>query len=48
MGVWLANCYFAHDSIGFLALLSFCDAPAGRSFHSSVPGPLARLAASVP
>jgi len=40
--VWLANCYFAHNSLGFPALLPFCDAPAGRSFHSSVPWPAAR------
>jgi hypothetical protein len=40
--LWLANCYFAHDSLGSPALLPFCDAPAGRSFHSSVPWPAAR------
>jgi len=31
--LWLANCYFAHDSIGFPALLSFCDAPAGCAWR---------------
>ena len=39
--LWLANCYFADDSIGFLALLRFCDAPSGRSF--SFIGTLAHL-----
>ena len=32
--VWLANCYFADDSLEFPALLPFWDAPSGRSFHS--------------
>src|SRR6266480_641737 len=27
--VWLANCYFTHDSSGFPALLPFFDAPSG-------------------
>jgi hypothetical protein len=39
--LWLANCYFAHDSLGFPALLPFSDAPSGRSFHFI--GTLARL-----
>jgi hypothetical protein len=30
----MANCYFAHDSLEFPALLPFWDAPSGRSFHS--------------
>jgi putative transposase len=38
-GLWLANCYFAHDSSGFPVLLRFCNAQSGRSFHS----PLRRL-----
>jgi hypothetical protein len=24
--LWLANCYSAHDSLGFSVLLRFCDA----------------------
>ena len=32
--LWLANCYFAHDSAGFPVLLPFCNAQSGRSFHS--------------
>jgi hypothetical protein len=40
-GLWLVNCYFAHDSLRFPALLTFCDAPSGRSFHFM--GTLARL-----
>jgi hypothetical protein len=27
--LWLANCYFAHDSSGFPALRRFCDAESG-------------------
>jgi transposase InsO family protein len=47
--LWLANCYFAHDSLGFPALLPFCDSPSGHSFHSSVPWPACSdQAASVP
>src|SRR5271167_598761 len=40
----LANCYSAHDSLGFPVLLPFCDAQSGRSFHPPhrYPGPLAR------
>jgi hypothetical protein len=30
-GLWLANCYFAHDSSGFPALRRFCDAQSGRA-----------------
>jgi hypothetical protein len=29
--LWLANCYFAHDSSGFPALRRFCDAQSGRA-----------------
>jgi len=32
--VWLANCYFDHDSSGFPILLRFCNAQSSRSFHS--------------
>jgi len=40
----LANCYSAHDSLGFPVLLRFCDAQSGRSFYPlhRCPGPLAR------
>src|SRR5271167_50054 len=40
----LANCYSAHDSLGFPVLLPFCDAQSGRSLHPlhRCPGPLAR------
>src|SRR6266513_5390656 len=31
--LWLANCYFAHDSSGFPVLLPFFDAPFGRSVY---------------
>ncbi len=42
--LWLANCCFAHDSLGFPVLLRFCDAQSGRSFYPlhCYPGPLAR------
>src|SRR6266699_1206702 len=30
--LWLANCYFTHDSSGFPVLLPFFDAPSGGSF----------------
>src|SRR5437762_4319802 len=42
--VWLANCYFAHDSSGFPVLLPFFDAPSRGSFHPfpCYPGPPAR------
>ena len=33
LAVWLANCYFAHDSSGFPVLLPFFDAPFGRSVY---------------
>ena len=47
--LWLANCYFAVDSLGFPVLLPFRVAPSHRSFHSSVPCPAcSHLAASVP
>jgi hypothetical protein len=29
LNVWLANCYFAHDSSGFRLLIPFFDAPSG-------------------
>jgi hypothetical protein len=32
--LWLANCYFTVDSLGFPALLPFPDAPSDRSVHS--------------
>jgi hypothetical protein len=28
--LWLANCYFAHDSLGFSVLLPFFDGQSGR------------------
>src|SRR5205807_2403142 len=31
--VWMANCYFAHNSVGLTVLLGFCDAGSGRPFH---------------
>ena len=31
--LWLANCYFAHNSLEFPILLGFCDARSGRPFH---------------
>ena len=42
--LWLANCYFTHDSSGFPVLLPFFDAPSGGSFHPfpCYPGPPAR------
>ena len=33
LNLWLANCYFAHDSSGFPVLLPFFDAPFGRSVY---------------
>ena len=41
--LWLANCYFAHNSSGFPVLLPFFDAQSGRSFHPirRHPGPVA-------
>src|SRR2546423_9725037 len=30
--LWLANCYFTHDSSGFPVLLPFFDAPSGGFF----------------
>src|SRR5712692_4299928 len=43
-GVWLANCYFTHNSLGFAVLLRFCNARSGRSWHPlhCYPGPVAR------
>jgi len=35
--LWLANCYFAHDSSGFPHLLPFCDAPFDTSFYPLYP-----------
>jgi 3-oxoacyl-[acyl-carrier protein] reductase len=42
--LWLANCYFAHNSLEFPVLLGFCDARSGRPFHPfhRYPGSLAR------
>ena len=43
-GLWLANCCFAHISLGFPFLLRFYDEQSGHSlypFHR-YPGPLAR------
>jgi len=42
--LWLANCYFAHNSLRFPALLPFFNASSGRPFHPlhRYPGPLAR------
>src|SRR5271166_5278699 len=40
--LWLANCYFAHNSSGFAILLLFFDAQSGRSCY-----PLDRHAGSV-
>src|SRR2546427_12177388 len=42
--LWLANCYFTHDSSGFPVLLPFFDAPFGGSSHPfpCYPGPPAR------
>src|SRR5215469_4639820 len=31
--LWLANCYFAHNSLRFPALLPFFNASSGRPFH---------------
>ena len=36
--LWLANCYFAHNSLGFSALLPFFNASSRRPFH---PDPVA-------
>ena len=33
ISLWLANCYFAHNSLRFPALLPFWDAPPDRSFR---------------
>src|SRR5580693_9913457 len=42
--LWLANCYFAHNSLEFPVLLGFCDARSGRPFHPfhRYPGSLAQ------
>jgi len=34
--VWLASCYFAHDSSGFRVLLPFCDAQSARSHPPTI------------
>jgi hypothetical protein len=41
---WLANCYFAHNSLEFPVLLGFCDARSDRPFHPfhRYPGSLAQ------
>ena len=33
LGLWLANCYFAHNSLRFPALLPFFNASSLRPFH---------------
>src|SRR5260370_9666077 len=42
--LWLANCYFAHDALGFPVLLPFFDGQSGRSFYplGRHHGPVAR------
>src|SRR5207245_11434881 len=42
--MWLANCCFAHISLGFPFLLRFCDEQPGHSFYPfyCYPGALAR------
>ena len=42
--LWLANCSFAHISLGFPFLLRFCDEQSGYSVYPfpCYPGPLAR------
>ena len=42
--LWLANCCFAHISLGFPFLLRFCDEQSGYSFYPfpCYPGTLAR------
>src|ERR1700722_7911455 len=40
--LWLANCYFAHNSLEFPVLLRFCDARSGRLFFHFI-ATLARL-----
>ena len=42
--LWLANCCFAHISLGFPFLLRFCDEQPGHSFYPfyCYPGALAR------
>src|SRR5207237_4950057 len=42
--LWLANCCFAHISLGFPFLLRFCDEQSGHSFYPlhCYPGSLAR------
>src|SRR6266478_2140351 len=44
LSLWLANCYFAHNSLEFPLLLGFCDARSGRPFHPfhRYPGSLAQ------
>jgi hypothetical protein len=34
--MWLANCYFAHNSLRFPALLPFFNASSRRPFHPPV------------
>ena len=43
LGLSLANCYSAVDSLGFPVLLPFFDAQSGRSFHPFNRRPGARL-----
>jgi hypothetical protein len=42
--LWLANCYFAHDSLGFPVLLPFFNGQSGRAFYplDRHHGPVAR------
>src|SRR5450755_2973927 len=42
--LWLANCYFAHNSVGLPVLLGFRDARSGRPVHPfhRYPGSVAR------
>ena len=42
--LWLANCYFAHNSLGFPALLPFFNASSRRPFHplNRHPDPVAQ------
>jgi hypothetical protein len=46
--VWLANCYFDHDSSGFPILLRFCNAQSSRSFHSLTFVPTEMLPGAMP
>jgi hypothetical protein len=41
--LWLANCYFAHDSLGFPVLLPFFDGQSGRFFLIHLIATMAQL-----